>query len=110
VGTFSVFILLAIIAFWAAFIYFDKNRIRRHFDQSGDVVIDIWWRPIKHGWTTDALRYGDGNRIYEVRYEDPTATLHRVWCKTSLLNGVAADGDEMSSPTMEADSISAKQK
>jgi hypothetical protein len=96
-----------IIVIWAMFVHFDKVRVHRHFHQNGNNVIAIWWRPIHHGWNTDVLHYGDGNRIYEVQYQDSTGTLHHVWCKTSMLNGVETDGDEITSPTMEADSRSA---
>jgi hypothetical protein len=105
-----IFVFLSsIIVIWAMMVHFDKLRVHRHFHQNAKVVIAIWWRPIRLGWNKDVLRYGDGNRIYEVQYQEPSGTLHHVWCKTSLLNGVAIDGDEINSPTMPADSNSARQ-
>jgi hypothetical protein len=83
-------------------IHFDMERIRRHFHTEDATIIFIRWCPFNHGWSLDKLQFGDGNRIYEVRYQDTNATLRHVWCKTCLLNGVAMERDERTSRTQDA--------
>jgi len=86
--------LLVVVVLWAAFVHFDKERIRLHFHDSGSVIMSIRWCPFNHGWASDDLRFGDGNRIYQVQHRDVEGNLRQVRCKTSMLNGVALDSDK----------------
>ena len=100
-----IFITLPLLALplWLGVISLDRQRVRKHIEASSGTVTTIRWRPIKHGWTSDSLRYGDGNRIYEVHYIDLNAISRHAWCKTSLLGGVGLVPDELTS-TETADS------
>ncbi len=81
-------LLLFVMLLWLGVIHLDKERVRKHIEASRGTVTTIRWRPYKHGWTSDSLRYGDGNRIYEVYYIDLNGNSRHGWCKTSLLGGV----------------------
>jgi hypothetical protein len=99
VTTFLILFLLTVLALWLVFIHFDMERIRRHFHSENATIIFIRWCPFSHGWSLDKLQFGDGNRIYEARYQDTNGNLRHVWCKTCLLNGVTLQQDELSMPS-----------
>jgi hypothetical protein len=104
---FMALFLMTIVVLWLVMVHIDKVRIRRHFHTSSQIILSIRWSPVHHQWTSDALRFGDGNRIYFVQYLDSSGQRQQAWCKTGLLNGVALEPDEQIVATKEADSISA---
>ena len=92
-----IFIVLPLfpLLLWLGVIHLDKERVRKHIMASSGTTASIRWRPLKHGWTSDTLRYGDGNRIYEVHYIDLNGNSRHAWCKTSFLGGVGLEPDEL---------------
>ncbi len=99
IGIFMTLIFIGLPLFpmllWLGVIRLDKERVRKHIMASIGTTASIRWRPLKHGWTSDTLRYGDGNRIYEVHYIDLNGNSCHAWCKTSLLGGVGLAPDEL---------------
>ncbi|WP_336899600.1 hypothetical protein [Rhodoferax sp.] len=101
IGIFMTLIFIVLPLFplllWLGVIRLDKERVRKLIMASSGTTVSIRWRPLKHGWTSDTLRYGDGNRIYEVHYIDLNGNSRHAWCKTSILGGVALATDDLSS-------------
>lgn len=93
----AILLTLFAIVLWLAVISLGKERVRKHIEASSGTVTSIRWKPRKHGWSSDSLRYGDGNRIYEAQYIDFNGNSRHAWCKTSLLGGVGLALDELNS-------------
>jgi hypothetical protein len=71
--------------------YFDHRRIRTEVENQGGKVVDIAWEPFHSSGF--ARNRGD---VYRVTLEENDGAIRRLYCKTSLLEGVffAEDRDE----------------
>jgi len=68
----------------------DRDRIRRHIQMRGGVLVEAVWAPLGRGWFG-----GRGDRIYRVWYRDQQGNGRRAYCKTSLWSGVYFTEDEI---------------
>jgi hypothetical protein len=68
----------------------DWWRIADYVRRRGGALISCWWVPFGPGWLGERRE-----RIYRVRFIDPSGDEHRAYCKTSLFSGVYFTDDRV---------------